>query len=146
MMKIRTLLFTLVCALAVGNGVYAAEAETELHGKMEKMGGAFRIIRRQITDASKNADTLAKVVALRQNAEASVKLEPALKNEKPSAEQQKFVAKYQAEMKKFVELCGKLEAALKANDNAGAEKLCAALDDARKAGHKEFKKEDKKKK
>jgi hypothetical protein len=56
------------------------------------------------------------------------------------------VADYQAGMKKFIELCGKLEAALKANNNAEAEKLCAALGDAQKSGHKSFKKEDKKKK
>jgi hypothetical protein len=49
-------------------------------------------------------------------------------------------------MKKFIELCGKLEAALKANNNAEAEKLCAAMGDAQKAGHKQYKKDDKKKK
>lgn len=139
-------MLTLVCALATGSGVFAADAETELGGKMEKMGGAFRAIRKQITDPSKNADSLAKVVTIRQNAEASLKLDPALTKEKPAAEQKKFVENYRAEMKKFIELCGKLEAALKANNNAEAEKLCAAMGDASKAGHKEFKKEDKKKK
>ena len=113
---------------------------------MEKMGGAFRALRKQVSDASKNADSLAKVATIRQNAEASLKLDPALTKEKPAAEQKKFVEQYRAEMKKFVELCGKLEAALKANNNAEAEKLCAAMGDASKAGHKEFKKEDKKKK
>lgn len=139
-------MLTLVCALATGSGVFAADAETELGGKMEKMGGAFRAIRKQITDPSKNADSLAKVVTIRQNAEAALKLDPALTKEKPAAEQKKFVENYRAEMKKFIELCGKLEAALKANNNAEAEKLCAAMGDASKAGHKEFKKEDKKKK
>jgi soluble cytochrome b562 len=145
-MKIRALLLTLVCALAAGTGVYAADAETELGGKMEKMGGAFRALRRQITDASKNADSLAKVAVIRKNAEESMKFDPAMTKEKPAAEQKKFVADYQAGMKKFIELCGKLEAALKANNNAEAEKLCAALGDAQKSGHKSFKKEDKKKK
>jgi len=146
LMKIRVLLITLVCALAVGTRLTAAEPETELGGKMEKMGGAFRALRRQITDASKNADSLAKVATIRQNAEAGLKLEPALKKEKPAAEQQKFVENYRRELKKFIELCGKLEAALKANNNAEAEKLCQAMGDAQKAGHKSYKKEDKKKK
>ncbi len=144
-MKIRVLLLTLVCALATGSGFAADEPETELGGKMEKMGGAFRALRRQISDATKNADSLARVATIRQNAEASLKLEPAMKAQKPAAEQKKFVDDYRADMKKFLELCGKLETALKANDNVEAAKLCGAMGDANKAGHKSYKKEDKKK-
>jgi len=145
-MKIRTLLFALACSLAVSPAVRAADTETELGGKMEKMSSAFRVIRRQITDASKNADSLAKLAIVKENAEASLKFEPALKAEKPKGEQAKFVADYQAGMKKFVELCGKLEAALKQGDNAEAAKICGAMADTQKAGHKEFKKDDGKKK
>lgn len=144
-MKIRALLLTLVCALVAAPGLRAAD-ETELEAKMEKMGGAFRALRRQVSDASKNADSLAKVQAIRQNAEASLKLEPAMKKDKPAAEQAKFVESYRADMKKFIQLCGKLEAALKANNNAEATKLCGEMGDSQKSGHKQYKKEDKKKK
>ena len=141
-MKFRTLLTAL--ALAILAGPLAAD-ETELGAKMEKMGGAFRALRRQISDASKNADSLAKLAVIRQNAEASVKLEPAMAKDVPAAKKQEFVARYQAEMKKFLDLVGKVEAALKANNNAEAATLVNQLADAQKAGHKEFKKEDKKK-
>ena len=144
-MKIRALLFALACSLAVSPAVRAADAETELEGKMEKMSGAFRALRRQISDPTKNADSLAKVAVIRQNAEASAKLEPARKAEIPAANQKKFVADYQAEMKKFIDMCGKLEAALKANNNEEAAKICGAMGDAQKAGHKAYKKDDKKK-
>jgi len=144
-MKIRALLLSLACALAVSPFVRAAD-ETELGGKMEKMSGAFRAIRRQITDPSKNADSLAKLAVVKQNAEASLKYEPAKKSEIPAADQAKFVADYQTGMKKFIALCDKLEAALKAGNNAEAEKICGAMGDSQKAGHKEFKKDDKKKK
>lgn len=113
---------------------------------MEKMGGAFRALRRQISDASKNADSLARIQAICQNAEASLQLEPAMKKEKPAAEQTKFVENYRAEMKKFIDLCGKVEAALKASNNPEAAKLCGEMGDAQKAGHKQYKKDDKKKK
>jgi len=113
---------------------------------MEKMSGAFRALRRQIADASKNADSLAKVGVIRQNAEAALKLEPAKKSEVPAAGQAKFVADYKAEMKKFIDMCAKLEVALKANNNEEAAKICGAMGDAQKAGHKGFKKDDKKKK
>ena len=78
-MKIRALLLTLVCALATGSGFCADEPETELGGKMEKIGGAFRALRRQVSDATKNADSLTRVATIRQNAEAAIKLEPAMK-------------------------------------------------------------------
>ena len=141
-MKFRTLLTAL--ALAVLAGPLAAD-ETELGTKMEKMGGAFRALRRQISDATKNADSLAKLAVIRQNAEAATKLDPAMTKDIPAAKQKEFVARYQAEMKKFLDLVGQVEAALKANNNAEAAKLVNQLADAQKAGHKEFKKEDKKK-
>ena len=145
-MKIRLVIASLVCALAAGSFVNAADAETELGKNMEKMGGAFRALRRQVADASKNADSLAKLATIKQSAQASMKLEPAWKADKPAADQKKFVADYQAEMKKFVGQVEKVEAALKANNNAEAEKLLATLGDAQKAGHKQFKKPDSKKK
>ncbi|MDP3072828.1 MAG: cytochrome b562 [Opitutaceae bacterium] len=144
-MKIRLLIATVACALAAGPFLQAAETETELSKKMDKMGGAFRALRRQVADSSKNADSLAKLATIKENAMASTKLEPAMKADKPAAEQAKFVADYQAEMKKFVGQIEKVEAALKSNNNAEAEKLVAAMGDAQKAGHKAFKKEDKKK-
>ncbi len=143
-MKIRLVIASLVCALAAGSFVHAAEAETELGKKMEKMGGAFRALRRQIADSSKNADSLAKLATIKENAQAALKLEPAMKADKPAADQKKFMADYQADMKKFIGLVEKTEAALKAGNNAEAEKLCAQLGDAQKAGHKQFKKADKK--
>lgn len=145
-MKIKLFLIAVACALVASPAINAAdEPETELAQKMDKMRGAFSALRRQIKDPTKNADSLAKLVTIRQNAEASVNLEPAKKVELPAAEQKKFVADYQAEMKKTLELIGKVEAALKANDNVEAEKLVGALGDAQKAGHKQFKKADKKK-
>jgi cytochrome c556 len=143
-MKIRLVIASLVCALAAGPFLIAADAETELGKKMEKMGGAFRALRRQITDASKNADSLAKLATIKENAMASAKLEPAMKADKPAAEQKKFVADYQAEMKKFIGQVEKVEAALKAGKNDEAAKLVDELGTAQKAGHKQFKKADKK--
>jgi hypothetical protein len=145
-MKIRLLLLTAVCALAAGPGLYAADTETELGAKMDKMSSAFRVIGRQVEKPDMNADSLAKLAVLKENANASLKLEPAMKAEKPAAEQAKFVADYQAKMKEFIALVEKLEVALKANDNAEATKLVASMRDAQKAGHKQFKKDDKKKK
>lgn len=138
-MKIRLLFVALICALAAGPGAFAAEAETELGGKMEKLSSTFRLLRRQVADSSKNADSLAKIATIRQLAEESTKLEPAKKAELPPAEQKKFVENYRAEMKKFIDMVGKAEAALKAGKNEEAGKILAAIGDHQKKSHKAFK-------
>lgn len=146
-MKIRLLTFTLICAFVAALGLQAEEkeAETELGKKMEKMSGAFRRLTRQIKDSSKNEDSLKQIAIIRENAEASAKLEPDLKKEIPSAKQAKFVADYRAKMKSFLADLGKLEAAIKAGNNAEAESLLATVKKAQKDGHTDFKKDKKKK-
>ncbi len=144
MKKLRVLLVTLVCALTFGSGVQAAEPETEMGKQMDKMSGAFRALRRQAADATKNADSLAKLKTIRDMAVASEKLEPAMKAEIPADKQAKFVADYRAKMKEFIALVDKAEAAFKANNNEEAAKILGSMADAQKAGHKDFKKKDKK--
>jgi len=145
-MKIRLLLLTAVFALVAGPAVRAAdEPETELGQKMEKVGGAFRALRRQISDPAKNADSLSRLATMRENLQAALKLEPAKKAEIPAADQKKFVADYQAEMKRFIGLIEKVEAALKAGNNDEASKLVSQMGDDQKKAHKQFKKDDKKK-
>jgi hypothetical protein len=152
-MKISVLLLTFICAFAIVPGVRAqagqskkdADPETELGKRMEKMSGAFRKLRRQVEDPSKNADSIAQLKIIRENAEASLKFDPVKKADLPAGDRAKFVTAYQAEMKDFIGLVGKVEAALKANNNEEAKKLCGAMGDQQKKGHKEFqKKKDKK--
>ena len=107
-MKIRLLLFTLVCGLVAAPMIQAQERPrqkepaTELEDHMEKIGGAFRALNRQIGDASKNEDSLKRIATIRENAEASLKLDPAKKADIPADRQAKFVADYQAKMKAFI--------------------------------------------
>ncbi len=144
-MKLRLSLFAAIIALGFVLGVRAAdEPETELGKKMEKVGGAFRGVRRQASDASKNADSLAKVAIMKENLQAAMKLEPAKTADLPAGERKKFVADYQADMKKMLALVDKLEAAFKANNNEEANKLCSQIGDDQKKDHKMYKKADKK--
>jgi hypothetical protein len=144
-MKIRLSLLTVVSALALGLVARAAEPETELGTKMEKVGGAFRALGRQITDPAKNEDSLARLATMKENLQAGLKLEPAKKAEIPAAEQKKFVEDYRAELKRFIGLVEKTEAALKANNNEEAAKLVATMRTDQKKAHTSFKKDDKKK-
>lgn len=145
-MKIRILLLTLICSVATVAGVNAQEGkakggdkeETELGNHMDKMGGAFRKLKRQIGDATKNEDSLKLVATIKAESAESTKLTPAWHPDDK--------AKFQAKMKEFNTKVAALETALKAGDNAAAGKICEELGAAQKDGHKEFKKPDAKKK
>jgi soluble cytochrome b562 len=151
-MKLRFITVSLLSALLASSFAFAQEKkgskedQTPLGEQMEKLNGAYRKLGRQISDASKNADSLAQVAIIKETATAALKFEPALKKDKPAAEQAKFVADYQAKLKDFIAMVDKLEAALKANDNAAAAKLVDDMKTERNADHKAFKKEEKKEK
>lgn len=163
-MKIRLPLFALICALASLPGLRAEDAaapkqmpdkddQTELGSKMEKIGGAFRRLRKvdpatklaQVADPAKNEDSLKQVAIIKENAIAASKLEPALKKDKPADQQEKFMTDYQAKMKSFLDDIDKLEAALKAGQNDEAAKLVNTLNTDQKEGHTDFRKKEKKK-
>ncbi len=150
-MKLRFLTVSLLSALLASSFVFAQEKkgpkedQTPLGEQMEKIGGAYRKLGRQINDATKNADSLALVATIKTAAAAALKFEPAKKADIPAADQAKFVADFQAKLKDFAATVDKLEAALKANDNATAAKLVDEMKTERSDGHKAFeKKKDKK--
>lgn len=149
-MKIRILFVSIICAAATTLGVQAQEkakttpTETELETKMDDINTAYRRLNRQVSDATKNADSLKQIATIQQTAAAAMKLEPAKKKDLPAADQAKFVADYQAQMKEFVAHVGKVETALKAGKNDEAAELLKTLKQDQEEGHKQFKKDKKK--
>lgn len=111
---------------------------TELEEHMEEMGGAFKKLRRQITDPSQNASSLDLVATVRAGAEKAVDLTPLRAQDIPEAERAKFIADYQKGIKNLQVSLGKLEAALKANDNTEAAKILKEVGAQQKEGHKQF--------
>jgi soluble cytochrome b562 len=156
-MKLRLLTVTLLTALVALPLLRAQDGDmkkkmgprepaTELGDKMEKINDAYRKLGRMVGDAANNAESLKLAATIKEGAEAALKLEPAKKKDLPAADQAKFVADYQGKMKEFIATVDKLEAALKANDNATAAKLVDDMKNERNDDHKQFKKEKKKKK
>lgn len=145
-MKIRVLLFAL-SALALAPVVTlraADEDQTELGAKMEKMGGAWRKIKGQISDASKNDDTLAKLGVMKENMNAAMGLEPEKAKTMSGADKDKFIADYKAKMKEEIGKIDNLIALVKAGKNDEAAKLVGTVDQDQKDAHKAFKKGKKK--
>ena len=109
---------------------------------MSAMNKAWRSIRRQIKDSSKNESTLALVAKVKKAAQESTKLTPIRAGDFSGDEKKKFMEGYQRAMKRTTGLISQLEAALESDDNAGGEEIVAKINDARKHGHEKYKPED----
>ena len=99
---------------------------------------------RQIADATKNEDSLKQVAIIKDATAAALKLEPAKEKDLPAADQAKFVADYQSKMKDFIATVGKLEDALKANDNVTAAAIVKDMKTQEDSDHSDFRKKKKK--
>lgn len=118
------------------------EPETELGNTMDKMNGAWRKLRKQLADPASNAASLELVATISAAADKAATLKPARLADVPAADQAKFIADYQAQMKEFIAQIAKLGAALKANDNAAADAIVRKMGAMQKEGHKDFKRPD----
>ena len=117
-----------------------AHAETELGENMSAISKAFKKLRSQVGDPTKNAESLQLVAILHEKAEASLKLVPEKAADIPAADQPKFTADFAVGMKALIADIAKLKAALQAGDNEEAAAQLEALGNAQKEGHKEFRK------
>ncbi len=122
----------------------AHKEETELGGKMDELGGAMRKLKKQIADPAKQAENLTLIAKIKDAAAASATLTPAMAADIPEAERAKFIADYQAAMKKFLVSVSAVEAAIKDGKTEDAGKLLGELGAQMKSGHKQFKKPDSK--
>ncbi len=141
-MKLRLLLASLVIALSAGTLVHAEEDHTPLENQMSSMNRAFRQLKKQVSDEAQNASSLELVAKIKQGAEGSVELIPAMTADLPESERAAFVTKYQVEMKKFIAVVDELETALKAGNTEEAAKLVSAMSKLQRSGHNEFRKEE----
>jgi multidrug efflux pump subunit AcrB len=145
-MKIRLLLAVFLAALAAALSGAQAEKSSELNDVMEKMGKSWRKARNQAADAAKSAEAIEGFIALKQGMEAALKLEPERKAMLPSGEQAKFMADYQAEMKKQIGKVDEIIALLKAKKNKEAAAMITTMGEDQTAAHKQFKVPKEKKK
>jgi hypothetical protein len=115
------------------------EPETELGKTMEKLNGSWRKLRKQAADPTLNASSIELVAAISAGMEKALTLKPAKADDVPAADREKFIKDYQAQMKETMALLPKLDAALKANDNAAAQALIQKIGAMQKEAHKQFK-------
>jgi soluble cytochrome b562 len=146
-MKLRFLiaLSIMLSSLFGLNSLPASEpghGHTELEEQMEVIGKTFRSLRRAVRDPDHNAESAEMVGEMLVAAKASTDYEPKWTADQPAAERADFVAGYQQEMEKFIEMLTELKVALEADDNETAKEIVAALRDQQRRSHKIYKKPD----
>jgi soluble cytochrome b562 len=124
---------------APGAGAGAAAAgPVDLGNTMNAMNRAFRGIRGQVTDASKNSSSLDLVLTLqRESVNAKSAVPPMLAN-LPEAEKTTKVAAYRKEMNKLIRQELDLEDQLLSGDNTKANEAIQAIAATMNEGHGEF--------
>ncbi len=119
------------------------EPDTELGKVMEKMNHAWRQLRKQSADPTRNASSLELVATINEQTKKALTLQPDTTKDKPEADRAKYVEGYQAKMKEVQEKLAKLSDAFKANDNTTAVALIKEIGGLQRSGHKEYKRPDK---
>ena len=138
-MKLHLLRFALIFGFITSPLVWAAD--TGLEKEMKDIKNAFNQLKQQVGDPSKNASALTLVGKMRAAAVNCRKLQPEKATELPEKDRAAFVGNYKDEMNTFIANIDKLEAALKAGDNADAAKIVADLKTIQRDAHKEFRTE-----
>jgi soluble cytochrome b562 len=125
---------------APGTGAPAEEKKTDLETKMDKIGKAFRKLRKQVADPAQNASSLDLVATMLAGASDAATLTPAKAADLPEDQRAAFLEHYEDGIKDLQDRLTKLQSALQAGNNADAAAQVNDIFDFEKKEHKEFKK------
>jgi len=116
------------------------EKKTDLEMRMDRMGKAFRKLKKQVADPAQNASSLELVATMQAAAKEALDFTPAKTADLPADQQAKFVDDFKAGIKGMQDEFTKLSDALTAGKNDAAVKIVAEIGDLEKKDHKEFRK------
>lgn len=130
-------------APAVAPAAPDTEKKTELELRMDRMGKAFRKLRKQVADPAQNASSLQLLSTMEDAAKEAIDLTPAKAEDIPADQKAKFVDDFKAGIKSLQDLFAKLRDALTAGNNDDAVKIVADMAALEKKDHKEFRRPQK---
>ena len=132
--------FIPVAVLTAFAAVAHAE-DTPMEKEMSSMNKAYKALKKQIEDPSKKTENLALIAEIKKTTENSAKLEPKTTADQPAAQKAAFLEKFKGQMADLAKAVGVLEAAVNAGDTAAAKAAFDKLNDLKKKGHEDFKKD-----
>ena len=136
-MKIRTLL--LACSLILSTFSLRADDDTPLEKQMQIMARSMKQLSQQITDSTKQQESIMLLETLKKAASDSKGLDPRKTASIPLADREKFLTAYKAQMDKLSEAFNQIEEALKAGKYDQAKVHLATVGSIKKEGHSKFK-------
>jgi hypothetical protein len=116
------------------------EQKTELETRMDRMGKAFRQLKKQVADPAQSASSLQLLATMQGAAKEAIDLTPAKTADLPADQRAKFVEDFKAGIKGMQDEFSMLADALSAGRNEDAVKIVAEIGELEKKDHKEFKK------
>ncbi len=119
------------------------EKKTDLELRMERIGKAYRKLRKQVADPAQNAASLELIATIQAAAKEAVAFTPAKAQDLPEDQRAKFEDDFKAGINQLQDLFSKLKVAIAAGRNDDAVKIVADITDLEKKDHKEFRRPEK---
>ena len=119
------------------------EKKTELETRMDRIGKAFRKLRKQVADPAQDASSLGLLAEMQAAAREAIEFTPAKAEDIPADQRAKFVEDFRAGIRDLQDRFAKLHDALAAGRNDEAAKLVDGILDFEKKEHKEFRRPEK---
>lgn len=128
-------------AIVLSLGVTAFAEDTPMEKEMSAMNKAYKALKKSVEDPAAKAENLKLIAEIKKTTEASTKLEPKTAADQPAASKPAYLEKYKAQMAAFAKEVAALEAAVTAGNTAAAKASFDKLNDLKKKGHEDFKKD-----
>jgi soluble cytochrome b562 len=119
------------------------DKKTELEMRMDRIGKAFRKLRKQVADPTQNASSLELVGKIQSALKEAEDLTPAKAQDLPEDQRPKFVDDFKKGIKEMEDKVSKLSDALTAGNNTDAAAIVADMFKQEREDHKEFKRPEK---
>jgi hypothetical protein len=119
------------------------EKKTDLELRMDRMGKAFRKLKKQVADPTQNASSLLLLTTMDDAAKEALDFTPAKAQDLPEDQRAKFEEDFKAGIKGMQDEFAKLRDALTAGRNDDAVKIVADIGNLEKKDHKEFRRPEK---
>ena len=129
----------LVAVLSLGISAFAED--TPMEKEMGAMNKAYKALKKSIEDPAQKEENLKLIAEIKKTNDASSKMEPKTLADQPAAAKAAYLEKFKASMADFGKQVEALEAAVKAGNTAEAKAKFDKLNDLKKKGHEEFKKD-----
>ena len=131
-----------VAAPATPAAAPADEKKTDLDLRMDRVSKAFRKLRKQVSDPTQNAASLALLATMQTALAEAVDLTPQRASDVPADQKAKFIDDFKAGIKGMQDEFTKLGDALTAGNNDDAAKIIADMLALEKKDHGNFRRPD----